>query len=407
VQVGGETVEVDAVVFDTVGTRVYATRTLAAPSGAPTATDAHGHRLSRDPHASATERLADRERAASAHRAHAAAAIDGMSDSCERLLICEVRAREDGTNVLLVRSPLRLRNATEIDLEVRLHGDAATSSAPNGRRNGRRLSAATLSVTVAAGETWAVPLHAYQHARGGVSVRPLAPDGEPSEHAWSRVISLSELAARAVFQCAPASASGSPQRSSTEGRRVSTSGSGAPLSSFFCLAEAEADGGWDDTAAHAAPVDVPLGRELFGAGRPVTIALHVPFVLHNLLAVDTNFSIRSRGVDGRRGGARSSNRIERGGRCALHCLDPTRAVQLSFEVDGFTASNTVSRSHATAAYHHPGHLTPRAPSHHSIPPPRHLTPRAPSHHSIPPPRHLTPRAPSHHSIPPPGHLTLF
>lgn len=317
VQVDGEMLEVDGVVFDTVGTRVYTTRALgsniSAGGSSPTQTRARGP--------------------APPPRSAAAGVLEPM-----RKVICEVRARDDGTNVVVVRSPLRVRNSTDGAIEVRLHGGSDGPSRRSRKMSGDEVfghssntALVPLAYVVRASDEWAVPLNMYQNAQGGVSMRPLGSDDDAT-HGWSRVLSLAELADGSFCQCKPM---GVPVHvANTEGERVQPS--------FFCNVEAEPDGSWDDTAAQASPVDVPLDRELFVSGRPVSIALHVPFIIHNTLAVDAQFMIRTKGADVRRGGAFASERLARGERHNLYCLDPSRPAVLSFEVDGFNPSTAVT-----------------------------------------------------------------
>eukprot|EP00966_Prymnesium_polylepis_P240964 5572866-Prymnesium_polylepis.1 len=92
-----EVYEADGVLFDQVGARVYYLRRVGEP-------DAHPAR-----HAPAPAALPS------------AAGGGGVW----LVVVGEVRARENGTNELALRSPVRFRNATETPLELRVHPPAA------------------------------------------------------------------------------------------------------------------------------------------------------------------------------------------------------------------------------------------------------------------------------------------
>ena len=384
VHVQGEAHEIDGVVFDKVGTRMYRFSSGAGTAGAgPLANRLHGAPYQ-------------------PHESHG--------------VVCDVKARVDGTNILVVRSPLRLRNATEVPIDVLVYA-AATTTVGSGRENQRDTTsvrtqapsnaprweaadAGTRSFHVRAGDVWAVPLDVYHQLRYGLSIRPRYTSvDEPPQHEWSRRVPFSELIGGSYFRC-PRLAAGrrlfsvadsphdSPQsvrraprghgsgrddggadsspRAGGGGRRggsksddeedgasppaspkVSVKWTGSSggsqssaASSFYCNVDAIADESWDEPLGAAPELGLPLERELWANGRPAMIAFHAPFTLQNLLAKDTHFSIRSKAAEQRN--FVYSDRLERGSKISLHCLNPSRSVVLSFEVDGFNASSKVT-----------------------------------------------------------------
>ena len=89
-----------------------------------------------------------------------------------------------------------------------------------------------------------------------------------------------------------------------------------------------------DTGQREQVLGASSKRALLQHGCPMTVSMHPPFVVSNLLAVGASFTVRSK--DPRSTVVRTS-RIERGERCPVHCLDPSRALVLSLEVDGADA----------------------------------------------------------------------
>lgn len=311
VHLHGDAFEVSGVTFDSVGTRVYGLHAVALANGGG---GTLGGGLSQNASWSETSPWAPN-------------------------LVCEVRARDDGSNVLIVRSPLQLRNATEVGLEVRLHAlpDAGVRAKPR-----QTVRASYHAFQVRPGETCAVPLDVFHHIRGGVSIRPCS-----TGHLWSRCAMLNELAdGGSYFRCEQGRTKedGPPAVDAEDGATTGTGAADitavAQLRYYFCNAEAERDGHWDGATPTAAPVAALLDREVCQAGQPTTIAFFAPFVLQNLLAVDTQYTIRSKAPELRR--MQQSGRLERGARCSLYGLDPSRAVALSVEVDGYSPSSSVT-----------------------------------------------------------------
>ena len=104
-----------------------------------------------------------------------------------RFVVCEVRARDDGTSVLTVRSPLRLRNATNTPMAVRLHA-SALSAAAGLRGDGEN---GFHEYCLSPGEMWAAPLGIYTDVRRGISIQP---QGSLAPYNWSADESFKTLA---------------------------------------------------------------------------------------------------------------------------------------------------------------------------------------------------------------------
>lgn len=103
----------------------------------------------------------------------------------------EVRARDNGTNILIIRSPLRIHNATDTTLEVlwvadgnreRPSGSSAFTgdSPPPGKGRNRSQGSGASDEwrqgghpVIAPGNTWAVPLALQQDFNGGFKVKPI------------------------------------------------------------------------------------------------------------------------------------------------------------------------------------------------------------------------------------------
>lgn len=132
------------------------------------------------------------------------AAIDG-GPAMRRTVVGEVRARRNGTNVLILRSPVRFHNATETTLELWLHAHAAHAPGidpgPSGlpassraRSSPSHRAASSDKRLLGSGESWAVPLDLLPELRHGVSVRPFR-----SSFAWPARTRLDDLSKGSTF----------------------------------------------------------------------------------------------------------------------------------------------------------------------------------------------------------------